>query len=207
MKAVLCALLLFASGYSIANTRITSCLDSYLAENKTASFMLVSREQRPVGSVEIDHQLDGGLFSLDNSILAVYGLPLNANVDHPQAMRLTIYSLKNGLHAIFKETYGSGVVAIAFSADGKYLIASTRLGQSLIDITERKSKSFDAAHEFKIVLQECKMNKQSEHPFLDGDDVGRDCHFTGGRTTSCAAPSPAKAAQHCVGPHWLAHAD
>lgn len=160
MRSFLCAaVIFFVSNYCMADTRIISCLDSYSAETKATTSVVVSHGFRPIGVAKIDHHLGGGAFNLDNSILVIYGLPNNVNIDYPQTTRLAIYSLKNGPRAIFSETYGSGVDAVAFSADKKYIIVSTRLGQSLVNVAKRKSKSFDANYEFNMQLQECKGNK------------------------------------------------
>lgn len=161
MRSFLYAVVIFfVSKYSIADTRIISCLDSYSAEKETTTSVVVSHGSRPIGVARIDHQLDGGAFNLDNSMLVTYGLPNDANVDYPQTTRLTIYALKNRPRAIFNDTYGSGVDAVAFSADEKYIIVSTRFGQSIINLVKRKSKSFDVTHEFDMQLQECKSDKK-----------------------------------------------
>ncbi len=128
-KFLYAVVIFFVSNYCIADTRIISCHDSYLAEKKATTSVVVSHGLRPIGLAKIDHHLGDGAFNFDNSILVIYGLPNNVNIDYPQTTRLTIYSLKNGPRAIFSETYGSGVDAVAFSAGKKYIIVSTRFGQ------------------------------------------------------------------------------
>lgn len=75
MRKFLCTVaIIFVSKNSIADTRIISCLGFYSAEKKAATSVVVSHGLRPIGVARIDHQLDGGAFNLDNSILVTYGL-------------------------------------------------------------------------------------------------------------------------------------
>lgn len=146
---------LLASGNLLASDLIKSCDGEFTAALKTKTTVLIKSKGKPVGYAKIDHQLDGGVFSLDNSFFVAYGIPNVVDRRYPQVRKLTIYSIKKSPAIVFMDVYGGGIFSAKFSADGENLVVDHRYGTSIIDVKMRKLRNFDLSREVTVPLQEC----------------------------------------------------
>ncbi|HDR9190698.1 hypothetical protein QZM46_32175 [Burkholderia vietnamiensis] len=69
----LIAAILF-SARATAGAVVESCDSLFSAKNSRGS-LIIERAGKVVGVSKIDHEIDGGAFSDDDSLLIVYGLP------------------------------------------------------------------------------------------------------------------------------------
>ncbi|UVE69135.1 hypothetical protein L2Y90_20500 [Burkholderia pyrrocinia] len=142
---------------SVARAQVVrSCDGRYSAEVADRAEMIIKRDGRKIGVVKIDHNIDSGVFSLDERSFVVYGMP--SKIDHrsPQAEFISIYLLKPKLRMIMKRTYGGGVYDVAIGSDQKSIFVSSRFGFDVIDIRDMKIKSYDPISEPKFSRQQCK---------------------------------------------------
>ncbi|WP_141685011.1 MULTISPECIES: hypothetical protein [Burkholderia cepacia complex] len=142
---------------SVARAQVVrSCDGRYSAEAADRAEMLIKRNGKKVGIVEINHDIDAGVFSLDERIFVVYGMPRKIDHRSPQAEFLSIYLLKPKLRMIMKRTYGGGVYDVAIGSDQKSIFVSSRFGFDVMDIMNMKIKSYDPVSEPKFSRQQCK---------------------------------------------------
>lgn len=52
---------------------VSSCDGDYSAKNDGGGQIIVEHGGKKIGSAHIDHAIDGGAFSLDDSVLALFG--------------------------------------------------------------------------------------------------------------------------------------
>lgn len=62
--------------------------------------MAVLRGGRHVGAMKIDHSIDGGVFSLDDSVLIIFGLPFAMDRRFPQVSYPSIYLIGRDVRAV-----------------------------------------------------------------------------------------------------------
>ncbi|MDS0794254.1 hypothetical protein NUV26_19000 [Burkholderia pseudomultivorans] len=118
--------------------------------------MLVERNGKKIGLIEIDHGIDAGVFSADGKSLVVYGLPKKIDLRSPQAEFLSIYRLRPRLHRIMKMTYGGAIYDVAIGSDQNLVFISNRFGFDVVNIKSRETKSFDPISEPEFSRQRCK---------------------------------------------------
>lgn len=73
---------------------IGSCDDRYWATDVVRGRITIKDGSRNIGSVNVDHAVRGGRFSLDGSVLVVFGLPNVFDVNYPQTTHLSVLSIK-----------------------------------------------------------------------------------------------------------------
>ncbi|MGY4728480.1 hypothetical protein [Burkholderia pyrrocinia] len=142
---------------SVARAQVVrSCDGRYSAEAAGRTEMLIKRDGKKMGMVKIDHDIDAGVFSLDERSLVVYGMPSKIDLRSPQAEFLSIYLLRPKLRMIMKRTYGGGVYDVAIGSDQKSIFVSSRFGFDVIDIRDMKIKSYDPISEPSFPRQQCR---------------------------------------------------
>ena len=149
--------LLFSST-ALAVRPVHSCSGNLSVERNSSNFLVLRQNSREIGALRIRHQLTGGLFNLENSLLVVYGLPNQANPAHPQTTYLTLYSLdrkRPRMRRLLSEVFGSRILEIGFTEDNKSVYVNTRLGHGLIDIRNKDVAWFSLSEELDVKLQEC----------------------------------------------------
>ncbi|MGZ2747637.1 hypothetical protein [Burkholderia stagnalis] len=154
MKISLLSLLIICCGFARAEI-VTSCDGGYVAKIGDRHEMVVSRRGQRVATMKVDHHIDGGVFSLDDSVLVVFGLPFRVDPRFPQVAHLSIYFIGKNIRLIEKEVYGGGVYDAAFSKDRKSIVVNSQFGVDVIDVERRQVHTFDAAHIPKFELQKC----------------------------------------------------
>jgi hypothetical protein len=91
MRKGIFVLCLIFWGNDTQATVIHSCAGGYSAMEDGHERMIIARNGRNIRSMKIDHVVDGGVFSFDNAVLAVFDLPNKVNVDAPQVRHLSVY--------------------------------------------------------------------------------------------------------------------
>ncbi|WP_155836893.1 hypothetical protein [Paraburkholderia mimosarum] len=134
---------------------VSSCDGDYSARNDGRGQMIVEHDGRNIGSAHIGHAIDGGVFSLDNSILVLFGLPKKIDSRYPQVIHLSVYLVKPKIHLIESEVYGGGVYDAAFSDDQNFIVVDNQFGVDVINLKERKAQSFDATYVPQFKTQQC----------------------------------------------------
>ncbi|WGS46215.1 hypothetical protein LFL97_34865 [Burkholderia sp. JSH-S8] len=154
-KEIPFALLLIAyCGFARAEI-VTSCDGRYVAKIGDRHEMVVLRRGQRVATMKVDHHIDGGVFSLDDSVLVVFGLPFRVDPRSPQVAHLSIYFIGKNIRLVEKEMYGGGVYDAAFRKDRKSIVVNSQFGVDVIDVERRQVHTFDAAHTPKFELQKC----------------------------------------------------
>ncbi|WP_126283217.1 hypothetical protein [Burkholderia stagnalis] len=148
------SLLIVCCGFSRAEI-VTSCDGDYVAKIGGRREVVVSRGGRRVAAAKVDHHINGGAFSLDDSVLVVFGLPFSADPRSPQVAHLSIYFIGKNMRLAEKEVYGGGVYDAAFSEDRKSIVVNGQFGVDVIDVERGQVHTFDAAHVPKFEFQKC----------------------------------------------------
>lgn len=150
------ALFLFLISLGDVNAEVVSSCDGrYLAADIVRGRITIEKDGKNVGSVNVGHAIHGGVFSLDDSMLVVFGLPKKLDVNYPQVTHLSVLSLKSKIKIIERQVYGGGVYEVVFSADKKYIVVNNQFGVDVIDVEEKKSHSFDITYLPKFDVQHC----------------------------------------------------
>ncbi|WP_143746448.1 hypothetical protein [Caballeronia catudaia] len=135
---------------------IKSCSDDYsIAIGLHSNVIRVSKEGKVFAVAKSDHDIVGGVFSLDDSYLVVYGLPAKVDRRSPQAEILSIYSTHPRLHLIMKRTYGGGIYDIGFGVNQRSIFVNSRFGFEIIDFQRKKVRSFDLMSEPQFTKEFC----------------------------------------------------
>lgn len=69
---------------------VSSCDGVYSASIGAGGGLVIQQAGRYLGVVKTDHSVDGGLFSLDDSILIAFGLPTEIDARSPKITRLSV---------------------------------------------------------------------------------------------------------------------
>lgn len=154
MKISLLSLLVIFCGFARAEI-VTSCDGRYVAKIGDRHEMVVSRRGQRVATMKVDHHIDGGVFSLDDSVLVVFGIPFRVDPRSPQVAHLSIYFIDKNIRLLGGGVYGGGVYDAAFSKDRKSIIVNSQFGVDVIDVERRRVHTFDAAHVPEFELQKC----------------------------------------------------
>lgn len=75
-------------------------MEKLCGENQRPQEMAVLRGGRHVGAMKIDHSIDGGVFSLDDYVLIIFGLPFAMDRRFPQVSYPSIYLIGRGVRAV-----------------------------------------------------------------------------------------------------------
>nr|WP_141661981.1 hypothetical protein [Burkholderia ambifaria] len=148
-------ILLLISLGDVSAEVVSSCDGRYLATDVVRGRMAIEKDGKNFGSAKVGHAIHGGVFSLDNSMLVVFGLPNKIDVSYPQVMHLSVFSLGSKIEIIESQVYGGAVYDAAFSVDKKYIVVSNQFGVDVIDVVEKRSSSFDIAYLPKFDVQQC----------------------------------------------------
>lgn len=148
-------LLLVIFGVGARAEVVTSCDGNYLAKINNRHEMVVERGGQRVGAMKIDHAIDGGVFSFDDSILIIFGLPNKIDVRSPQVTHLSVYSIRPRISLMEGEVYGGGVYDASFSSDQKFVVVNNQFGVDVLNIEKRKAQSFGATYVPEFKTQQC----------------------------------------------------
>jgi hypothetical protein len=147
--------LVFFCGVAHAADAVVSCDDAYRAEVSKPGLLTITGKDGKSASAKIGHQVDGGSFSPDDTYLVLYGMPMKANPQSPQTNYLTLYKLDGQRKAVARQTYGAGIYSADFSADGKFIAITTRLGVDILNVKNMTFESHDPAYTPEFPLQAC----------------------------------------------------
>ena len=157
-RLIIAGMLALCCKMALADPRIVSCFENFSVERRSDRLLVVRQGNRDIGFARTKHQLDGGNFNRENSLLAVYGLPDRADVVNPQATMLAVYALpkkgKRSMRKIYAGMFGSRVYEVSFSVDNRHIVVATRFGYVTIDMRTKKS-TFQMTDEIDLELQEC----------------------------------------------------
>ncbi|WP_209937678.1 MULTISPECIES: hypothetical protein [Burkholderia] len=148
---LIAAILLSTS--AMAETAIESC-DALFSAKSSHGLLIVERAGKVVGASKIDHEIDGGAFSNDDSLLIIYGLPRNVSGRSPQRTFLSIFRV-NRVSLFIKEEYESRVYDVSFSVDQRVAVVDSRFGVDVIDLVKRKSTFYDPTYTPDFATQKC----------------------------------------------------
>ncbi|WP_143037262.1 hypothetical protein [Paraburkholderia tuberum] len=137
---------------------VSSCDGNYLAMDDVRGQVTIKHDGRNIGLAKIDHAIRGGVFSLDGSMLVVFGLPTKIDANYPQVTHLSIFSVKPKMQLIEREVYGGGVYDAAFSVDKNFIVVENQFGVDVINLRKKKAQSFDAAYIPQFKTQQCSKN-------------------------------------------------
>ncbi|WP_157381419.1 hypothetical protein [Burkholderia ubonensis] len=147
------AMLLWA-GRAGAEIEVKSCDNMFSAKSSRGS-MVIEHAGKVVGTAKIDHDIDGGAFSLDDSLMIVYGVPKKISRRYPQRTILSVYRIFPHPAVIMSEVYGGGVYGASFSDSQKFVVVSSQFGIDVLDVIRKKSKSFDPTYTPDFSTQKC----------------------------------------------------
>jgi hypothetical protein len=150
--------LLFACSSTYAANPVISCDDAYRAEVSKPGLLKITGKDGKSASAKIGHQVDGGSFSPDDTYLVLYGMSMKANAQFPQTNYLTLYKLDGERKAVVRQTYVAGIYSVDFSADGKFIAISTRLGVDILNMKSMTFESHDPSYPPEFSLQACNKN-------------------------------------------------
>ncbi|MDR5800877.1 hypothetical protein [Caballeronia sp. LZ001] len=136
-------------------TIVSSCDGGYSAKNHGRGRLIVEHGEKKIGSAHIDHAIDGGTFSLDDSILVLFGLPKKLDTHYPQVTHLSVYLVKPEIHLIESAVYGGGVYDATFSEEQKFIVVRNQFGVDVINLKEPKAQSFEATYVPPFKTQQC----------------------------------------------------
>ncbi|AJX14348.1 hypothetical protein [Burkholderia ubonensis] len=141
-------------GSAAAEIEVKSCDNMFSAKSSHGS-IVVERAGKVVGTAKIDHDIDGGVFSLDDSLMIVYGVPKKISRQYPQRTILSVYRIFPHPAVIMSEVYGGGVYDASFSDSQKFVVVDNQFGIDVLDVIHKKSKSFDSAYNPDFSTQKC----------------------------------------------------
>jgi hypothetical protein len=156
VKKIFLGIIIIILSINCDAAKVFSCYGEYLANDRAHRILVVRQKGKIIGSLRIEHAVNGGVFSLDNSTLIVFGVPLRVDVRAPQVTWLSIVSLKPKVSVIRKEVFGGGVYEAAFSSRKEFIVVNNQFGIEIINIKNGVSKSFDATYIPPFSMQECK---------------------------------------------------
>lgn len=156
MKRYLLILIFFIFSQVKADVTIKSCDGEYNARIVRQGTMLVERGNSIIASMKIDHDISGGSFSLDHSLLVVYGLPNKIDIRYPQTIHLSLYSINAQSHTVLmNEVYGGGVYGTSFSTDQHFISVDTQSGIDVLNLKTKTNKLYDPSHVLDFPTQHC----------------------------------------------------
>ena len=158
MKAMLCAVVLVLhAGLLHCAESVRSCDQRYVATIARGK-LHIQRNSRPFTSLSVDHHLSGGAFSLDASLLAIFGVPNKSDPEYPQVTHVSIFERARGhFRLIMRRVYGSGVYETNFSVDQRFLLISTRFGEDVVDLKSNDVEFHEPGYQPDFSLQRCSL--------------------------------------------------
>ncbi|WP_338340233.1 hypothetical protein [Burkholderia vietnamiensis] len=148
----LIAAILF-SARATAGAVVESCDSLFSAKNSRGS-LIIERAGKVVGVSKIDHEIDGGAFSDDDSLLIIYGLPKNISRRGPQRTLLSVFRVRRASRFI-KEEYGGRVYSVSFGIDRRMVVVDSGFGVDVIDLVKRTSTFYDQGYTPNFALRKC----------------------------------------------------
>jgi patatin-like phospholipase/acyl hydrolase len=142
----------------MAAVTIKSCDTEISARIAAPGIMYLERSGRNIGKTSIDHNIDGGVFSSDGSLLIVFGIPNRVNREYPQVTHLSLYRLQPNPALLMREVYGGGVYDAEFSEGQRFVLVENQFGVDVLDFLKRKSKSFELMYSPPFLTQKCRRN-------------------------------------------------
>jgi hypothetical protein len=162
VKIFLIAFLLsISNSYAHAEVSISSCDGKYVAAENLTGKLLLKKGTSTIDLSQIDHFISGGVFSLDNSLLVVYGPPKRVDPTYPQVTHLTLFDTRSRPIVVVKEIYGGGIYMPSFSVDQRFLAIPNQYGIDVLDMKSRKVESFDLLHPVEFPTQRCSLKDSS----------------------------------------------
>jgi len=146
--------------FFLSNARadaIQSCDGELLAhvDDSRPGVVIFEKKGQEIGSAGIDHDIVGGEFNLENSLLVVYGAPKKLDLTAPQGEYLSVYSILPHPHMIMKKSFGGGIYDVAFGVGGKSIYVASRFGFEITDAKKNLWKYFDPLSEPNFERQRC----------------------------------------------------
>lgn len=148
----LIAAILLSAGV-MAETAIESC-DALFSAKSSHGLLIIERAGQVVGTSKVGHEIEGGVFSNDDSLLIIYGLPRNVSRRSPQRTFLSIFRV-NRVSLLVKEEYESRVYGVSFSVDQRVAVVDSRFGVDVIDLVKRRSTFYGLAYTPDFATQKC----------------------------------------------------
>ncbi|MFM0058717.1 hypothetical protein PQR64_24130 [Paraburkholderia phytofirmans] len=155
MLKILISALLLSCGVAHAADPVVSCDKGYAAGVSRPGFVTITGRDGKSSSAKISHHINGGSFSEDDGYLVLYGIAMKANPQTPQTNYLTLYKLDGQPKTVVRRAYGAGIYSADFSADGKFVAVTTRLGVDILDVKKITFESHDPAYTPEFPLQAC----------------------------------------------------
>ncbi|WP_155627894.1 hypothetical protein [Burkholderia vietnamiensis] len=144
---------ILAAANAAAEVVVKSCDALFSAKNSRGS-LIIERAGKVVGISKIDHEIDGGAFSDDDSLLIVYGLPKNISRRGPQRTLLSVFRVRRASRFI-KEEYGSRVYNVSFGIDRRMVVVDSGFGVDVIDLVKRTSTFYDQGYMPNFAIKKC----------------------------------------------------
>lgn len=154
-RLLLIFLFIFGVNVAQAGISITSCDGAYAAKINASGVLVIKHGPHTVNSARIDHEISGGTFSLDNSLLVVYGFPTKIDRAYPQVTHLSLYAVGEHKRALMKESYGGGVYGVAFSTGQHFVSVDNQYGVDILNVGTKTSQSFDPTYVVGFTTQQC----------------------------------------------------
>jgi len=140
---------------SMSATTIKSCDTEFTAIIAIPGVMQLKRNEKEIRKIPVDHNIDGGSFSSDDSLLVIFGTPIKINRNYPQVTHLSLYRLRPQPTLLMREVYGGGVYDARFSSDQRFVLVENQFGADVLDISRMKSKSFEPTYSPPFLTQKC----------------------------------------------------
>ncbi|WP_133303060.1 hypothetical protein [Cupriavidus lacunae] len=155
MTRLVAAILFLCFGLAQAAPSIVSCDGLYVAKVDGAGVLVIDRSSRRFVSRRMDHNVSGGVFSLDNSLLILFGAPIAIDPNVPQVTRLSIIRIKRRPLVIMRQLYGGGVYDASFSLDQNFVSVENQFGVDVLDLAHKASKMLTPGDKVGFSTQEC----------------------------------------------------
>ncbi|MDN7929662.1 hypothetical protein QZM52_00015 [Burkholderia metallica] len=136
-----------------SENQIKSC-DAVFAAKSSHGSIVIERAGKVVGAAKIDHEVEGGVFSMDDSLLIVYGFPKDLNIESPQGTVLSFLTIPRAT-LVGRKEYGSRVYDVSFSDNQRVAVVDSRYGIDVIDLIKGDSKFYDPIYIPDFATQRC----------------------------------------------------
>ncbi|MCA7999696.1 hypothetical protein [Burkholderia metallica] len=136
-----------------SETQIKSC-DAVFSAKSSHGSIVIERAGKVVGAAKIDHEVEGGVFSMDDSLLIVYGFHEDLNRESLQRTILSILRVPRA-NLVGKKEYGSRVYDVSFSDNQRVAVVDSRYGIDVIDLIKGDSKFYDPTYTPDFTTQRC----------------------------------------------------
>ena len=151
-----------------AATAVTSCDGTYRAQASRPGWITITKQSGKPAAIRISHQIEGGSFSPNDGYLALYGIPAHADPQASTSNLLTLYQLDEQPRTIIRRAFDARIRSADFSADGKFLAISTRLGVEVLNFKRRQFEHHNAAYTPDFPLAVCKKGAAQQTHAADG---------------------------------------